>query len=269
MAVSASRSRSVLYVVVLSSVTLLAFGRIVSPVRGRIQDRLATLDEVGSRAASPVNKALGKAFSYEQLKRENARLRTELDAARASGLRFDDAVRERKELLALDGFVDPDGYKSIRARIVGSALNNFTEETLRIDRGSNDGVLVDLPVVSASGLIGRIQSVSPKHASVELITDPALSVGVRFARSGEVAIAVGQHTGKPLRLDLVALSAKVAKGDVVVTSGLQNSRFPAGIAVGRVRSVRAGSILQEVQVSPAVDLERIGFVKVLLIRAAP
>jgi rod shape-determining protein MreC len=197
------------------------------------------------------------------LKAENIRLHDEVDKLRAASLRYDDAVRERKELLALDGFADPDGYKSLRARIIGTALNNV-DETIRIDRGSSDGLAVDLPVVSASGLVGRVVDVSPNHATVRLITDPNMSVGVRFARTGEVAIANGQHQGHPLRLDLVALSAIVAKGDVVVTSGLQNSRFPPSLPVGRVQSARPGSILQEVTVAPAVDLRRISFVKVLL-----
>lgn len=258
-----SRSRSVLYVVVLSSVTLLAFGKALTPVRGRVQDRLATLDRAGSAAASPVNKAVGKALSYDALKKENARLREELDKARASSLRYDGAVRERKELLALDGFIDPDGYKSVRARIIGGPLNNF-DETIRIDRGAGEGVAIDMPVVSAAGLIGRISAVSQKHATVELITDPSMAVGVRFARSGEVAVAKGQHRGRALRLDLVALGTKAAKGDIVETSGLQDSQFPAGIPVARVRSVRQGSILAEVTATPVVDLERIGFVKVLL-----
>jgi rod shape-determining protein MreC len=268
MAARASRSRSVLYVVVLSSVTLLAFGRIVAPVRGRVQDRLASLDSAGARAARPVNRVAGKVLSYDAMKKENTRLVAELDKARASSLRYDDAVRERKELLALNGYIDPDGYRSVGARIIGSPLNNF-DETIRIDRGSDQGLAVNMPVTSAAGLVGRVSAVSPKHATIELITNPKLSVGVRFSRSGEVAVANGQHAGKPLRLDLVALTAKVARGDVVVTSGLQNSAFPPGIPVGRVRTVRAGSILQDVTISPVVDLERIGFVKVLVTKAAP
>jgi rod shape-determining protein MreC len=250
-------------VVVLSSVTLLAFGKVAAPLRARVQDRVTALDQAGGRLAGPANRLAKKARSNAALEKEVARLRQELDVARANSLRYDDAVRERKELLELNGFKDPDGYKSVRARVIGTALNNL-DETIRIDRGSTHGLVVDLPVVSASGLVGRVVDVTPKSATVRLITDTEMSVGVRFARSGEVAIANGQHQGNPLRLDLVSLTAQVAKGDVVVTSGLQNSRFPPEIPVGRVRTVRPGSILQDVTVTPAVDLRRISFVKVLL-----
>jgi rod shape-determining protein MreC len=262
-----ARSRSVLYVIVLSAVTLLAAQGVLRPFRERAQDTMSSLDQIGARGAKPIVKQVKKRLSYDALVKENERLAADLDKARASSLRYDDAVRERKELLALNGFEDPDGYKSVRARIIGSALNNV-DQTIRIDRGANDGIAADMPVVSAAGLIGRVIDVSAKHASIMLITDPKMSIGVRFARTGEVAVARGQNTDSPLQLELVSLSAKVSKGDRVVTSGLQNSRFPAGLPIGIVDSVRSGSISQEVKVRPAVDLARIRFVRVLL-RTAP
>lgn len=258
-----SRSRSVLYVVVLSALTLLAAQRIVQPLRGRVQNSMAKLDAVGGRAAAPVNKALKQRLTYDEQVKEIARLAAELDRAKASSLRYDDAVRERRELLALNGLEDPDGYKSVPARIIGSALNNV-DQTIRIKVGAGSGVAKGNPVVSAAGLVGRIVEVSKTTATVMLITDPEMSIGVRFGLSGEVAIGRGQGRGDPLRLDLVALDAEVAKGDALVTSGLQNGRFPPGIPVGRVQVVRPGSINQEVTVRPAVDLARIVFVRVLL-----
>lgn len=263
-----ARSRSVLYVIVLSAVTLLAAQRVIDPLRGRVQDSMARLDRVGARAAQPITKQVKKRVSYDDLVKENSRLVAELDKARASSLRYDDAIRERKELLALNGFEDPDGYKSVAARIVGMALNNV-DQTVRIDRGSTDGIREEMTVTSAAGLIGRVVDVSARHATVMLITDPEMSVGVRFSRTGEVALSRGQNSGEPLRLELVSLSAKVSRGDRVVTSGLQNSRFPPGIPVGIVQSVKPGSVSQEVAVRPAVDLQRIRFVRVLIRTAEP
>jgi rod shape-determining protein MreC len=262
-----NRSRSVLYVIVLSAVTLLAAQQVIRPIRGRTQDVMSSLDQLGARGASPVVRQAKKRLSYDALLKENQRLNEELDKARASSLRFDDAVRERKELLALNGFEDPDSYKSVRARIIGSALNNI-DQTIRIDRGTNHGIAEDMPVVSSAGLVGRVVDVSKNHAAVMLITDPKMSIGVRFARIGEVAVARGQNAGSPLQLELVALSAKVSRGDRVVTSGLQDSRFPPGLPVGIVDRVRSGSISQDVTVRPAVDLARIRFVRVLIRVAA-
>jgi rod shape-determining protein MreC len=263
-----ARSRSVLYVIVLSAITLLAAQRLVNPLRGRVQDTMSRIDSLGARAAKPATKQIKKRLSYDALLKENERLVSELDKAKASSLRFDDAVRERKELLELNGFEDPDGYKSVQARIVGMALNNV-DQTVRIDRGTTNGVREDMTVISAAGLIGRVVDASANNATVMLITDPEMSVGVRFSRTGEVAVSRGQNTGAPLRLELVSLSTKVSRGDRIVTSGLENSRFPPGIPVGIVQSVRSGSVSQEVTVRPAVDLDRIRFVRVLFRTEAP
>jgi rod shape-determining protein MreC len=158
-------------------------------------------------------------------------------------------------------------YKSVRARIIGSALNNV-DQTVRIGVGASSGIKKGMPVRTAAGLVGRVVEVFQTSSTVMLVTDADMSIGVRFGLTGEVAIARGQGRGDALRLELVALDATVAKGDVVVTSGLQNSRFPPGIPVGRVAAVRPGSISQEVTIRPAVDLSRISFVRVLL-RDAP
>ena len=77
-------------------------------------------------------------------------------------------------------------------------------------------------------------------------------------------MARGVSTGRAIDLDLIELETTVAVGEVVVTSGLEGSRFPPGIPIGRVARVRPGTIHQKIAVRPAVDLERSVFVSVLL-----
>ena len=62
-----------------------------------------------------------------------------------------------------------------------------------------------------------------------------------------------------------ALRAAGLRGEVVVTSGLQQSIFPPSIPVGRVKSASAkpGALQQDVRVDPVVDLRRLQFVRVL------
>ena len=248
----------------LSSCTLLALGGRLDPVRNEARDVLAPVRRLGGSAVAPFGNAAaivtGKAAD---LQKENDRLRKELDDARAASLRYQDAVRERRELLALNRFVDPDGLASVEARVNGGALNNF-DETIEINRGSSSGVTIDAPVVTGAGLVGRVASVTSGTSTVELITDPSSSVGVRLEKSGDVGIARGQHRGEPLEIGLIDLDTKVAKKEVLLTSGLDRSRFPAGIPVARVRTVRAGTIQQEVTATTVVDLRHISFVKVLI-----
>lgn len=151
------------------------------------------------------------------------------------------------------------------ARVVLTPASGF-DVTLRIDKGRDAGIAKGMPVVSGGGLVGRVIDVSRKRATVRLVTDSSSSVGVRISSTGDLAVAAGRGTGSTLRVDLVDPATEVAKGEIVVTSGLQNSAFPPGIPVGKVvaANTAAGALQQDVTIEPVVDLRRITFVKVLL-----
>jgi len=86
------------------------------------------------------------------------------------------------------------------------------------------------------------------------------------AESGAVGVARGDGAHKPMPVELVDISTPVERGDLAVTSGLQQSVFPPDIPVGRVISVRAdkGALQQDIGVEPLVDGSRLEFLKVLL-----
>ena len=113
--------------------------------------------------------------------------------------------------------------------------------------------------------MGRVVDVSRREATVLLVTDPSFNVGVRLADSGDVGVAHGAGSRQALGVDLIDVATKVSRGEVVVTSGLQQSIFPPSIPVGRVKSASAkpGALQQDVRVDPVVDLRRLQFVRVL------
>ena len=77
--------------------------------------------------------------------------------------------------------------------------------------------------------------------------------------------ARGNGPGKALSIELLEGTVVAKAGEVVVTSGLQQSIFPPSIPVGRVKSASAkpGALQQDVRVDPVVDLRRLQFVRVL------
>jgi len=113
--------------------------------------------------------------------------------------------------------------------------------------------------------VGRVSEVSRNRSVVRLLTDLTFSVGVRFSGTGEVGVATGKGRRDPMRVDLVSATTAVGQEELVVTSGLQQSAFPAGVPVGRVVSAKsvAGEDEKRVTVRPLVDLRRLAFVKVL------
>ena len=138
-------------------------------------------------------------------------------------------------------------------------------DTLLIGRGSNDGVKINSPVVTRSGLAGRIIEVGPNTASVLLLTDQNSGVGARVQRVGSRATGVckGDNTGL-LSMVYLPSDADIRPGDVIVTSGL-GGVFPPGLFIGVVKEAvkDAGNALKIGRITPKVDFDRLEEVYVL------
>lgn len=142
--------------------------------------------------------------------------------------------------------------------------------TITLDKGSSEGVRLNAAVISATGVVGRVIAVGPRASRVQLILDGQAGVGVRIERSRVTGILVGQpgmSTGATgdLVMKYVPSLADVVVADVVVTSGLDRL-YPAGLVVGRVRSVTRGAgLFKEILVTPSAQFNTVE--EVMVVRA--
>lgn len=265
-----SRPRFTLLLLVLTSVTLLTLSQrgstsgVIGAIRSGARDAFAPVQRVVSSATRPVGDFFAGAVHYGDLKKENGRLRQQLNEEQGKVLQATDAERERKALLDQQNLSYLGDIPTVSARVVDASASNFAQ-TIEIDQGRDSGVAKDMPVVSGAGLVGRVIEVSRSRAVVLLLTDLTSAVGVRLTGSGDVGVAQGEGQHNPLSVDLIASATDVKKGEVVVTSGLQQSIFPPSIPVGRVRTIKksASALLQDITIEPVVDLKRLTFVKVV------
>jgi rod shape-determining protein MreC len=270
------RHRFFLLLLVLTSVTVItldyrdAGGGSLESIRRGARDALAPLQSAASNALEPVGNFFGGVTRYRSLQKENARLRAAIDKAKGDQLSTEGAERERQALLELMRLDFASTIPAVAARVVSTSPSNF-QNTVVVDRGSDNRVAVGMPVVTGAGLVGRVLEVSKTRATIQLVTDRSANVGVRLTGSGEVGVAAGSGSNEPLRVDFVAATATVKEGEAVVTSGLEGSAYPPEIPVGTVRAFHKppGAVQQEITVVPAVDVQRLEFVKVLLWGARP
>lgn len=260
-----------LIVVTLLSVTIVTLDQrgqaagLIDKIRAGARDVFSPVQSAADAVISPVSDFFGGVVHYGDLKDENARLRSQLEAQRGVADRAANVEREHKELLDQQGLTFVGDIPSITARVVSTSPSNF-ELTMEIDRGTSDGVAKGMPVVAGEGLVGRIAQASRTRATVLLVTDSDSNVGVKLSSSGMVGVARGRGSGSPLSVDLIDPGTKVDKREIVVTSGLQQGVFPPGIPVGRVAhaSTPPGALQQTVTIDPVVDLRRVTFLKVLV-----
>jgi len=263
------RSRFTLLLVVLTSITLLTLdfrgAGAVDDVRGAAATVFGPVADAAAWVTSPVSDAWNGVFGYNELADENEALREQIADLEGQVVENEDAARALEEIAATNGLTITSQIPSTLARVVGSGLTNF-ENTVEIDRGSDDGVAVGMPVVTGAGLVGRITQVTGSRSVVQLITDPGFDLGIRLVPTGDVGIAHGTGEGRPLVVDAgIDLRTVVNVGDPVTTSGVDRSIFPPDIPVGVVDTVATApdQLTQVLHVELLADLDNPAYVRVL------
>jgi len=194
---------------------------------------------------------------------ENRRLRLRIEKFDMERNRFREVLSENERLRVLLDLKERTPCASLAAEVIGGSPEDWSR-TLLINRGSRHGLRMNMPVLGARGLVGRVFAVAPGSAKVMLITDVKSSVAVRFQRTREDAIMDGAG-GPVCNLKYVHKDSPVSVGDAVITSGLDEV-FPGGIPVGVVQSFRVMDygIFQEVELAPAEGLNQVEEVLVVL-----
>ncbi|MCA9991896.1 MAG: rod shape-determining protein MreC [Anaerolineales bacterium] len=151
----------------------------------------------------------------------------------------------------------------LQANVIGRDTSPVFHSII-IDKGSDDGVFVGMPVEAARGLVGQVYRTSPHSAQVLLVSDNISSISARLSSSRALGVVHGGGLGGSLTLDWVDLEAVIQVGDIVLTSGL-NGEFPQDMVIGRVIEVQRSEaeLFQRAVLQPAVDFETLEVVFVI------
>ena len=130
----------------------------------------------------PIQNAWNGIVRYDDVVDENRKLRDLVAYNEGASIAAVASVREAQELLALNGLPTLAGISSCTAKVVGQSPSNFAQ-TVEINRGTECGIKVGMPVLNAAGLVGKVTDVFEKRAVVMLITDPGYSLAVKVVNS--------------------------------------------------------------------------------------
>lgn len=270
------RRRAVLTLLIISSFLLLTitYGQSSGGLQRGVSTIFSPLQAVADRALKPARDLVGWFDETFEAKGENSRLEEELAVARRQSVAGQEAMQENAQLRKLVGLNrDPvlaeSAYEPVTGRVIARSPTVW-HSAVTIDVGSDDGVRVDDPVVSADGLVGQVASTQGGSAQVTLITDHASAVSAKVLPGGVQGV-VRPDVGNPedLILDFIDSTRDVHGRQSVVTSGWRAqglaSLFPPGLAVGEVTSasIREQEASQQVHLRPYADLANLDLVQVL------
>ncbi len=248
---------------VVGGVLVLAFGGFFSSVSNRFTGGLVSIQEWFSTRYQAIQDFMAAPRDIVTLRTRNSELEAQVSQLQAQVIDLQQRVNQTEILAALVDFARSNPESSYKAAsVIGRDPSPFLHYVI-INRGSNDGIVRGMPVVTNEGLVGRVDAVIADAARVQLITDPASSINVHLKNANTDAMLIGSVTGD-ISLDLISQDATVESGDLILTSGLGGG-FPPDQIVGQVVNVRKlpAELFQQATVQPAVDFSRLQVVLVI------
>lgn len=279
----AALKRRILFAVliVISLVLLTAYFRepaagLLHGVQNDGSDTLSPVQSLAARAVQPfrdgyrwVGDVLGANARNNQLERQLESLRGEL-------VRLNESSEENQRLKELLEFKDAGIFPAEStfevARVIGKSPTKWAA-WIQIDKGSDDGVALNQPVVGATlpadrslsgkGLVGKVIAVGSRSARIQLLTDQASNVAALVQGTRAQGIVGGSLSGR-LVMDFVERDQRVEVKLIVITSGF-GQIFPKGIPIGIVQSVGEVdvNIYKQIEVRPFVDFDTLEEVMVV------
>lgn len=223
---------------------------------------------------SPVTSATAAVSNYfvsisnlRSAQSENDKLKQQVEELQVEIKQKGELASENQRLRSLLELKEQSKYKVLTARIIGRDPSVWFDSSI-INRGTLDGVALNMAVVTEGGVVGRITAVGPLTSQVDLITHNKSGLGAvigEIGNSSALGVVSGTSTKDLLEMKYVPGSIDVQVGQPVFTTG-QDGIFPPGLKVGDIVNVVTGSATtpHQILIQPAAKLNSMQEVGVLL-----
>ena len=264
-----NRSRLLLVLLLVSSLFLITLDlrgvNLASGIRSGVSTVISPVENLFTKVFSPVGNFASDVRNFGQSKKQITELNKQIDLLKAKQVLDEDMVSQLNQLRNVLDLAGSGGYQVVAARVINRGSTETFKETLTIDAGSRSGITKNMTVISESGLVGVVKSVTSNSSIVLLMSDPTFKVGVRIAGTQSIGVVSGLGSSTYL-LQLLDATGEIKEGDALVARGSAGDRpFVPGVPVGIVTNVNsnASSITQNADVESSANLEKISVVAVV------
>lgn len=209
-----------------------------------------------------LNRFIDKLKGINSLEAKNSGLELENQRLRAELANLLELRNENQELRkALDIGLE----KEFKITIANVVSKDPFQDVIIIDKGSDDGVFADFPVISPQkNLIGRVEKSFPNFSRVILISNKRSSIGAKISGQEEITGIAKGEGGLKLIFDLIPQGSKIEKGNLVLTTALGNV-FPKGLLVGEIKSIDYSDVkpFQTAEINLGFDFNKLSSVFII------
>lgn len=252
------------FILALLSVGVMIYA-FVSPSPTPITNLMGVIVTPLEKSVSWVGDGIGGFFAYfkgyDELERENARLRDRVAELQKLESEYYAAVSENEDLRSLAGLKQKRSDFEFEMCSVVSTITSGYTSTFTINRGSIDGIEVGDCVMTDAGFVGYISSVALRSAEVITLINIDTKLACIVSRTRETVVVEGDFvlaSDGCLKMPYLKNDVDLQTGDIIETSGA-TELFPKGIIVGTVKAVRREDhgISSYAVIEPAVDIEKL------------
>jgi len=140
-------------------------------------------------------------------------------------------LQENLELRRMLGLLSQGKFEMMTAEVTGGDFSAYTE--LIINKGSIDGIDIQMPVMFLNGIVGKVIDVKEHYSKIQTIMDINFKIGVTDGKRSNFLISEYYKNGLLITYD-ISQSMSLMIGDTLFSSGI-GGVFPAGVPVGTVK----------------------------------
>ena len=205
--------------------------------------------------------------SMKKLSAENEKLQKQVDELQAKNTTLSQDQEELDRLRTLYNLdTDYSEFEKVAAQVIGKDTGNWYS-TFLINRGSSDGIAVDMNVIADGGLVGIVTETGAHWATVRSIIDDDSNVYGTFLKTSDSCIVSGNlqlMNDGVIEVSSISGNAKIEDGYEVVTSQISD-KYLSGILIGYVHDLKkdVSNLTQTAYLTPAADFRKLDMVLVI------
>lgn len=227
---------------------------------GDSNSRIAKANWFGSTVFFPFTHSIRWLESNRMLKLQINTLQKQVVEQSLKNLALQNALRVYFNTEAID--LGDEFSKFEIAEVIGYS-GQFHERSLIVNKGKSSGIVIDSPVISAFGIIGKVIHVADTYSIILPFSNPQFQLPIMNRNTSVQGILQADISGK-VSMNLIRLGSEIAVGDTVVTSNLSRL-FPKAYPVGRVARIKESqdNLFISAEISPFTLVENLEHVFIL------